>query len=350
MRGYIEVNLKNVLSNIEFVKNRLPNGVKLAAVVKADAYGHGARRIVSAIDEKVDYFVAATVEEGEEIRESTKKPILCLSPFLEKEIKRCILKKIETSVSSEDDLKTIIRASEDMNIKAYVHICVDSGMNRMGIKTKKCAYKLINSVKLCRTVAIKGVYSHFYDGENNETREKQAGVFGSISKCFGSEPLRHIAATNACLNEKYSFDMIRLGIGLYGYGISGLKPSMSFKSRVSRVCKIKAGEAVGYGGRFVAEKDCFSATISAGYADGVPRSFSGGEVLIKGKRRKIIGNVCMDYCFALVDGSVSVGDEVVFFGKQGGEELTAEDAARACGTISYEILTGARRLEKIYID
>lgn len=349
MRGYIEVNLKNVLFNCEFVKNRLPVGVKLAAVVKADAYGHGAEKVVKTIDEKVDYFVVATVEEGEEVREITKKPILCLSPFSDGELKRCILKKIETSVSSEDDLKRIIRASEDMNIKAYVHLCVDTGMNRMGIKTEKCAYKLINSANLCRTVAIKGVYSHFFDGENKETDEKQATVFRKVAGKFGADTIRHMAATDTCLNENYRFDMVRLGIGLYGYGIIGLKPCMSFKSRVARVCRIKAGETVGYGGKFVAKKDCFSATISAGYADGVPRSFTGGEVLIGGKRRKIIGSVCMDYCFALVDGSVSVGDEAVFIGEQSGEELTAEDMAKSCKTIPYEILTGVKRFEKIYI-
>lgn len=349
MRGYIEVNLKNVLSNCKFVKKRLPVGVKLAAVVKADAYGHGARRIAETLEEKVDYFVVATVGEGEEVREITKKPILCLSPFSDKELKRCILKRIETSVSCEDDLKRIIRASEYMNIKAYVHLCVDTGMNRMGIKTEKSAYKLINSASLCRTVAIKGVYSHFFDGGNGDINEEQAERFDKIAEKFGADTIKHMAATDTCLNENYRFDMVRLGIGLYGYGIIGLKPCMSFKSRVARVCRIKAGETVGYGGKFVAKKNCFSATISAGYADGVPRSFTGGEVLIGGKRRKIIGSVCMDYCFALVDGSVSVGDEVVFIGEQSGEVLTAEDMAKPCKTIPYEILTGVKRFEKIYI-
>ena len=118
---------------------------------------------------------------------------------------------------------------------------------------------------------------------------------------------------------------------------------------VARVAKLKKGETVGYGGSFVANEDCFVATVSAGYADGVPRAFTGGEVLIGGKRRRVVGNVCMDYCFALADKAVKTGDEVVFIGSQVSETLTAEDMARSSGTISYEILTGVKRFKKIYI-
>lgn len=351
MRGFIGINLKKLAYNFDLLKSRLPAGVLSAAVVKADAYGHGEREVIGALENSADYFVTATVEEAERAREITAKPILCLARVTGNEIERCILKRIELSVSSAEDLNEIICASEDMNVSAYVHICLDTGMNRMGIKTKKALYKSINALKLCRTVAIKGVYSHFFDGENAERNEKQYEKFITFLKLGGkafSGAIKHISSTAEFIEEKYCFDMVRFGIGIYGYGAAGVKPCLTFKSYISRVAKVKKGEKVGYGGQFIAEKDCYIATISAGYGDGIPRSFSGGTVLIGGKRRKIVGSVCMDYCFALADGGVKTGDEVVFIGSQGKKNLTAEDMANACNTISYEILTGIKRSEKLY--
>lgn len=351
MRGKIGINIKNLVYNFDLLKSKLPRGVLSAAVVKADAYGHGEREVIKALESSADYFVTATVEEAEKAREITAKPILCLARVTGKEIGRCILKKIEISVSSPSELNEIIRVSEDMNVSAYVHICLDTGMNRMGIKTEKAVYKSINAVNLCRTATIKGVYSHFFDGENKARNEKQYEKFLSFLK-LGDENLsgaiKHISSTAEFVEEKYRFDMVRFGIGIYGYGAAGVKPCLTLKSYVSRVAKVKKGETVGYGGKFIAEKDCYIATVSAGYGDGILRKFTGGNVLVGGKRRKIVGSVCMDYCFALVDKSVKAGDEVVFIGSQGGKTLTAEDMANVCGTISYEILTGLKRFERVY--
>lgn len=368
MRGIIEINLKNLTDNVKFFKNNLPRGVLLAAVVKADAYGHGAVEAVKAIRENVDYFVTASAEEAEEARELTKKPVLCLASLSESEATRCVLKGIEISVSSEANIRMIAAISERTGVCAYVHICVDTGMNRMGIKGERAAYKLINSVFLCKNLSIKGVYSHFFDCSDKQKTNGQFAAFCNVAKVVPKNAIRHIAATEGFFDKNFVLDMVRIGIGLYGYGeerstkdirknsakepkpaARNLKPVMSLKSYVARVAKIKKGETVGYGGRFEATEDCYVATISAGYGDGVPRSFVGGNVLIGGKKRKIVGNICMDFCFALADKTVKAGDEVVFFGRQGGKILTAEDMAEACGTISYEILTGVKRFERIYI-
>ncbi len=349
MRGVIEINLKILAENCEAMKRNLPQGVLLAAVVKADAYGHGAGEVVKTLNDKADYFVTATVEEAEEVRELTKKPILCLAKIDEEEVTRCILKRIETSVSSEEDLDLLARSSERLGVCASAHLCFDTGMNRMGIKDEKAAYKLINEVFSCKTVSIKGVYSHFFDCKNRVKTAEQFLLFRSFFDSVPKKTIRHIAATEGAEEKCYALDMVRPGIGLYGYGTRGVKPVMAFKSKVARVAKLKKGETVGYGGSFVANEDCFVATVSAGYADGVPRAFTGGEVLIGGKRRRVVGNVCMDYCFALADKAVKTGDEVVFIGSQVGETLTAEDMAHSSGTISYEILTGVKRLKKIYI-
>ncbi len=377
MRGIIEINLKNLTDNLNYFKNNLPAGARLAAVVKADAYGHGALEVVKAIRENVDYFVTASAEEAEEVRELTKKPVLCLAALSEGEATRCVLKGIEISVSSEADVRMLAAISERTGVCACVHICLDTGMNRMGIKGEKAAYKLINSMFLCKNLSIKGVYSHFFDCSDKGKTDEQFAAFCSVAKLIPQNAIKHIAATEGFFDKNYVLDMVRIGIGLYGYGerkskaatrepklsanklkpaagnskpaANNLKPVMSLKSYVARVAKIKKGETVGYGGRFGATEDCYVATISAGYGDGVPRAFTGGNVLIGGKKRKIVGNICMDYCFALADKSVKAGDEVVFFGSQGGEILTAEDMADACGTISYEILTGVKRYERVYI-
>lgn len=356
MRGIIEINLKNLTDNVNYFKKILPAGARLAAVVKADAYGHGAAEVVKAIRENVDYFVTASAEEAEEVRELTKKPVLCLAALSESEATRCVLKGIEISVSSESDVRMLAAISERTGVCAYVHICVDTGMNRMGIKGEKSAYRLINGVLSCKNLSIKGVYSHFFDCSDEERTSEQFAAFCGVMKFVPQNAIRHIAATEGFFDKNYVLDMVRIGIGLYGYEeketkykAENLKPVMSLKSYVARVAKIKKGETVGYGGRFEAMEDCYVATISAGYGDGVPRSFTGGNVLIGGRKRKIVGNICMDFCFALADKNVKVGDEVVFFGGQGGEVLTAEDMADACGTISYEILTGVKRYEKVYI-
>ncbi len=370
MRGIIEINLKNLTENFYFFRKKLHQSVLIAAVVKANAYGHGLKEVVSALRERADYFIVATFEEALLTREHTERPVLCLSPLRGEEIVIAAFKNIDIIFSSEQDIDEIICRTENMRIPIHVHMCVDTGMNRMGIKSEKTAYKLINRVISCKNIKLTGVFSHYFDAENKQRRETQTGQFNSFlhfadmalesgETNFGGKTdkkggctrryLAHIAATEAAFCYNSLFSMVRIGIGLYGYGVSGVKPCMSVKSYVSRVEKVKKGEFVGYNGAFQAKEDCFVVTISAGYGDGIFRSFSGGEVLINGRRRKIIGNVCMDYCFALSGKETKAGDEVVFIGEQGGDVLTAEDMAKACGTISYEILTGFKRFPVKYI-
>ena len=220
----------------------------------------------------------------------------------------------------------------------------------MGFKDEKSLYKSINRVKNCRTVTIKGVYSHFFDGKNEEITDRQLAKFSEFTKNFDKTVIRHISATDGFSYENYRLDMCRIGIGLYGYKCEGVEPCLAVRGYVARVAEVKKGETVGYGGRFKAEKDELIATISMGYGDGLLRNFSGGFILIGGKKRKVVGHICMDYCFAIVDRSVKTGDEAVLIGEQGTEVQTAEEIAEKCGTISYEILTGLKRFERLYTD
>lgn len=348
MRGIIEINLKILENNLKYFKSRAGGEVKIACVVKANAYGHGLREVVKATENLADYYVVATVEEGLEVRGVTATPTLLLCPLSIEETAVCIENKLEMSIGSIDDAERIISVSENMRTGAYVHFCVDTGMNRMGFKDEKSLYKSINMVKNCRTVTIKGIYSHFFDGKNEAITIGQFNTFRRFTRGFNKTVIRHISATDGFSYEKYRLDMCRIGIGLYGYELGEVEPCLAVRSYVARVAEVKKGETVGYGGRFKAEKDEIIATISMGYGDGLPRSFTGGFILIGGKKRKVIGNICMDYCFAIVDRSVKAGDEAVLIGKQGAEVQTAEEIAEKCGTISYEILTGLKRFKRIY--
>ena len=331
MRGIIEINLKILENNLKYFKSRSGGEVKIACVVKANAYGHGLKEVVKATENLADYYVVATVEEGLEVREITAKPTLLLCPLSTEEITVCIENKLEMSIGSIDEAERIISVSENMNTGAYVYFCVDTGMNRMGFKDEKSVYKSINRVKNCRTATIKGVYSHFFDGKNEEVTGRQFAEFTRLASNFDKTVIRHISATDGFAYEKYRLDMCRIGIGLYGYESEEVEPCLAVKSYVARVAEVKRGETVGYGGRFKAEKDEIIATISMGYGDGLPRSFTGGFILIGGKKRKVVSNICMDYCFAIVDRSVKAGDEAVMIGKQGAEVQTAEEIAEKCG-------------------
>ncbi|HBF86375.1 MAG TPA: hypothetical protein DDW54_01700 [Clostridiales bacterium] len=156
-----------------------------------------------------------------------------------------------------------------------------------------------------------------------------------------------MAATDALKYGDVFFDAVRLGIGLYGYGAEGVSPALTVFGRVIRTARLETGETVGYGGEYVASGGETVATVALGYADGLPRAYSGGYILIGGKRRKVIGRICMDMCFSEADESVKAGDTAVFLGRQGNEEITAEEIARKVGTIPYEILVGFKRIPLI---
>ncbi len=349
MRGFIEINLSALRENALFFKSNAKDGEKIAFVVKADAYGHGVKRVVETIDDIADAYVVATVEEGLAVRSKSNKPALALCPLSDEEVPILIRNEISLSVASESDAVRVAAISEDMNKRAYVHLCLDTGMNRMGFKNKKALYKSINVLKNCRTTTIKGVYSHFFDGGNEKSSDVQSLLFRDTARSVGvDDVILHAAATDAFAFEKYRMDAVRIGIGLYGYGSLGVKPCLSVVAFVARVERVKKGESVGYGANYVASRDEYVATVSIGYGDGLPRRYVGGDFLVGGKRRKTIGVICMDYSFVLVDENTRVGDEAVVIGSQGDLTVTARDVARRVGTIEYEILCSLKRLPKVY--
>lgn len=345
---------KSDAKNVEKTKAKIDekekrNKVQIWWVVKADAYGHGISEVVKAVGDS-DGFCVATVEEGVKVRRETISPVLILGKVDGEEVETCIEKDLSMTVDAVDDLDMIVSTSAYMRKIASIHIVVNTGMNRIGINDKKLLYKLINHIKNNKNIRLDGVFSHLSAVEDGVKTERQKVLFEEFSSEMGNGVIRHLGASGSIDAKNLYFDGVRIGASLYGYGVEGVCSCMAIYGRVVAINLIKKGESVGYGSGYMAYDNECVATLSLGYADGVSRSRRGGFVLIGGKRREIIGNVCMDFCFAKVDESVKVGDEVVFMGKQGDAVITAYDIAGWENTIFYEILTKNKRIERVFIE
>ncbi len=355
MRGRIEVNREVLRKNFLILKRGIGRGKKVIAVVKADGYGHGGAETALSCKES-DYFAVATAREGEELlaaaEETVKGKVFVLGITDEEEKAICVRKGIGFSVQGEEDVLTASRISMIEGKPARIHIALDTGMNRIGIKTETEVYKLINALKNSPCVHAESVFSHLARPGSKSFSSVQRGRFLSLSSPIAKEfpsVFRHLAASERLGDRAYAFDGARLGLALYGYGAEGVSPCMSVIGKVVRNTFVQGGESVGYDGKFTAKRDTFVATVSLGYADGLRRDLTGGSVILKGKKRRLVGNICMDCCFCLSDERVSVGDDVVFLGSCGEEKIDAEDLASVAGTIPYEILTSFRRIPRRYV-
>lgn len=321
MKNFKYINHDNLISNINHFKSK-----KICAMVKSNAYGHGLREIVKLIDEHVDMFGVVSVEEAVKVRELTELPILICSKV--DDYKTCRKNKIDVMVDDENDLMDCLK--KDM--RQSIHLKINCGMNRFGVKSP-LAMRLINDVLEYENIKLKSIYTHFSCTDNKKITKNEEKNFQMLRSeitqnapiCFGGSGI---------FDYDFDFDILRLGIGMYGYGDKNLKPVLKICSYVSKVFFASKGEKIGYGTHFFAHRDTFFAIVPVGYGDGLRRNMSGKfEVFINGKKRKAIGNICMDAFFVEVDESVSIGDEVVVM-------ADAEYMAKKSETISYEILTG----------
>ena len=321
MKNFKYINHDNLISNINHFKSK-----KICAMVKSNAYGHGLSEIVELIDGHVDMFGVVSVEEAVKVRKLTELPILICSKV--DDYKTCRKNKIDVMVDDENDLMDCLK--DDM--RQSIHLKINCGMNRFGVKSP-LAMRLINDVLEYEKIELKSIYTHFSCTDNKRITKNEEKNFQMLRSeitqnapvCFGGSGI---------FDYGFDFDILRLGIGMYGYGDKNLKLVLKICSYVSKVFFASKGEKIGYGTHFFAHRDAFFAIVPVGYGDGLRRNLSGRfEVLINGKKRKTIGNICMDAFFVEVDESVSIGDEVVVM-------ADAEYMAKKSGTISYEILTG----------
>ncbi|MGH3085880.1 MAG: alanine racemase [Rubrobacteraceae bacterium] len=353
-RTWAEVDLGAIRHNVRELKRRAGNS-RLMAVVKADAYGHGAVPVAkAALEAGADSLAVVTVEEGAELREAgISAPILVFTDLSPDKLP--LAEKLGLAVTAHS-LESAKRVSKHPDLEA--HLKINTGMNRWGVAPSE-----VGEVREMLGENLSGVYTHFScaDCDEDETK-KQIRLFDEVLAVhsFG-DVLVHAANSAATLwHPEARYDCVRPGVAVYGLHPGGgdsssenLHPAMGLKSYVADVRRLGAGEGVSYGLTFRARESMFAATVSVGYAEGYRRTLSGrAEALIGGERRPLLGRVTMDACVFEVDEGVSVGDEVVLLGGQDGERITAEELGSLAGTINYEISTGInpRRVERSYLD
>lgn len=354
-RTWAEIDLCAVRHNIRELKRRA-NGSRLMAVVKADAYGHGAVAVSkAAVETGADSLAVVTVEEGRELREAgVSVPILVFTDLLPEKLPLAEEFDLAVTAHSIESARRVVKYSGD--IKA--HLKVNTGMNRWGVSPSEVggAARILGD-------RLTGVYTHFASADSDkEATKDQVRVFDGVlaAHSFG-DVLVHAANSAATLRRPEArYDLVRPGVAIYGLHPAGgdpeeenLRPAMALKSYVADVRRLSAGEGVSYGLTFRAEEDIFAATVPVGYAEGYRRALSGrAEALIRGRRRPLLGRVTMDASVFGADEEVSVGDEVVLLGEQGEEKISAEELGSLAGTINYEVTTGMnpRRVERSYLN
>lgn len=357
--GWAEVHTGLIQHNVAIVAERVAPA-KVWAVVKANAYGHGAVPVAqAAIQAGAQGLCVAIVDEGVALRRAGATcPILILSEQPPEMNDVIVGYELTPTVSTTRGAATLAAAASAADKKVAVHIKIDTGMHRMGVSPAE-SLQLAKFISSFDSLSIEGVYTHFAVADEPEHRanKKQLELFVSCLDTFaaaGITPsLVHAANSAAALSMPDSrFSMVRLGIAMYGLlpgaGVAehcaGLIPALSLKAKITAVRWVDEGEAVSYGLRTPLQKASLIATVPLGYADGVPRTLSTTEVrvLVNGIPRRIAGTVTMDQLMidCEQDSLVTVGDEVVLIGKQGDARVTADEWANALGTIGYEIVCG----------
>lgn len=358
---WAEIDLSALGHNVRSLK-ALAGSARLAAVIKANAYGHGAAPVGrAALEAGADLLAVICVEEGEQLRQAgIRAPILVLGHSFPADAERIVEQRLTPIVTTLELAEALSQEAQRRGINQPVHVKVDTGLNRYGLRPAE-AVTLAKQLRELPSITVEGICTHFAEADaiDKSHAREQFRVFMSVADQLPWIPMRHVSNTAGLLTlPEFNLDMVRPGIGLYGCypteppaGID-LRPVLSLKGRIVRLHRIESGESVSYGRTWSAERPSTIALISCGYGDGLPRALSNrGQVLVRGQRVPIIGRVCMDMSMLDVTDvpNVAEGDEVVLVGRQGSESIPVEELAELCGTISYEILCGiAARVERVY--
>ena len=355
---YLEIDIKKLLDNYRVFKKIMGENIEILSVIKANAYGHGMVEIAKALEnEGGKFFGVATIEEGIFLRESgIKSKILILGslyPFLSFEYiyKYDLLPNISSFNMAEKLNEFCIKK----NIILDIHIKIDTGMSRIGININSSFGEGMKISKLSN-LKITGIFSHIAKNDDDAFTNNQILTFNNLKNQLSNLNIKyfHIANTRTALEKKEArFNMVRIGIGLYGLiDEKGLEPILSLKTKIVFLKKVKKGTPISYDGTFITPCDSLIATIPIGYADGYSRLLSNQAFcLIKGKKVRQVGKICMDMCMLDVTDvyDVKVGDEVILIGKSGNLGITAKDLADKTFTINYEIVSSfTSRIPRIY--
>jgi alanine racemase len=364
---WAEVDLAALADNVRTVRSRMAPGTLLLAVVKANAYGHGAAMVArAAVAAGAEWLAVATLEEASGLREAgISAPVLVMGPLAPGSEARALGLDVRLCVYEPEGLARLAAAADAAGGTARVHLKVDTGMGRLGCPRDE-AMILARRVRETPGLELEALWTHFAEADDPASPRTAAqlqrflDVVAELAVAGIRPPILHAANSAALLNfPSTQLVLARCGLPLYGYSSSQvrvegleLRPVLAWKARVVAVRDLTAGERVGYGGTFTAASPTRVATISTGYADGYPRALSNrGELLLRGQRVPVVGRVSMD--FITVDTSslpeVALGDEVVIIGRQGDETITADDLATSLDTISWEVLTAlGPRVERVF--
>lgn len=346
------INLNNIYHNILYAK-KISNK-EIIPVVKADAYGHGAKTVVEFLIEKgIDYFAVSLVEEALEIRQYNKDVDILVMGVIDESMFDVLSENNITFTIHSYQLKKALLETE-LNLKC--HIKFDSGMHRLGLTSIDEVVELMNALSKKKTINLEGIYTHFATADSNyDYYTKQLSTFKSLINRL-PYPLSMVHASNSSSTLKYEKDIYetshtRLGISLYGLSLdqnqSDLRPALKLVSKIVEIKQLKKHDYLGYGITYQAKEDERIAILPLGYADGFIRKNQGGYVEINHTKYKIVGRICMDQTFVKVDEFVSIEDEVIIMGS---DLVSIDDVANRLDTINYEIVCSiSKRVPRIYI-
>lgn len=366
LRTYAAISLDNIEYNYNSTRAKLPEGVKLLGVIKADAYGHGAVEIGRFLDDKCDFFGVACIEEAIELKNAgIKTPVLILGRVFPWDYESVVKYDIRIPIFSLDDAKALSKESVKQNKITPFHFCIDTGMSRIGFQVDENSADICKEIVALPGIKAEGLFSHFATADEKELskakaqREKYKEFVNMLSARGIEIPIKHLNNSAGIMNFTEFFDMCRMGIILYGLypsdevdsSLLDIKPVMSWYARISHIKTLEAGREISYGGTFKTEKPTRIATIPVGYADGYPRCLSNlGKVIINGKYADIVGRVCMDqFMVNVTDIDCEAGDEVILVGTQGSAHLTMEEVGNAAHSFNYELPCRInRRVPRVY--
>ena len=362
---FATIDLEAFDRNVTAISEALPSRSRLVAVLKADAYGHGAVALAQRLGaDEVAMIAVALFEEALELREAgISLPILTLGPLSRAQIEASAKERITIGVTGPEMLADVAAVATDTPLT--IHLKLDSGMNRMGTIEGELA-TIARLLRDSPRLRVDGIYTHFANASDpddpfTETqRERFRRMREFLSENGINARLHHEANSAATMRRIIEAgDFVRVGLSLYGgealdKGESRLSPLLRWTTRIARLKSVTRGEKVGYGTTWEASTDSVIATLPVGYADGYDRLLSNkGSVLLRGKRAPIVGRVSMDLVTVDVTGhpEAAVGDEITLLGRDGDDEISAEEIARITGTISYEVFCNiSPRVPRIYLD
>ena len=350
----MKISGRALYENARAIRESIPEKVKMMCVVKADAYGHGAAEAArTMLRAGADAFAVAIAEEAEALRRAgIGAPILILGGGDASAMRAAVEADAAQAVYEPWMLDALEDAARARGKRARAHLKVDTGMSRIGVRGADALDGLLKHWRdRCPDVEMEGAFTHFCAAESDPAftaaqNDRFARALSQV-RAAGFAPVAHAAATSAMAGAPYRYDMVRAGIGLYGTLAPGLEGRLRYAqtlcARPVRLQRISAGESVGYGRTFTAQRDTLIMTVPIGYGDGYPRILGNrGEALVCGRRARIVGNVCMDMLMLDVTDVPGAGpdSEVVLMGAQGRERISPDELAALAGTIPYEIMLG----------